>query len=370
MSAHASLLPELEEVIRHGSSERRATTLRRITTLFLDGAGRFNDDHLGVFDLVFSRLIPSAEVKARTELSHRLAPLATAPAEAVRRLAHDDDIAVAGPVLAQSRQLAETDLVTIARTRSEAHLLAIAGRGRIAEAVTDVLVRRGARDVAHRVADNLGAHLSERGFFTLVDRAKSDSLLAEKVGLRPDIPPRLFRDLLLETTPLVQQRLLASAPPAMQAEIRRLLAKVLHPTEATAAPPDYVTAERTIEVLRGEHALTEATVAEFANKGEYAEIIAALASLCAVPTEVVDRLMGTERPDPILILCKSAGWSWTTVAALIAVRPGGEDTSAPTLDAVRADFDRLSPDTARRVVRFWQVRPDHRPQTAEEGGEV
>ena len=122
MSAHASLLPELEEVIRHGSSERRATTLRRITTLFLDGAGRFNDDHLGVFDLVFSRLIPSAEVKARTELSHRLAPLATAPAEAVRRLAHDDDIAVAGPVLAQSPQLAETDLVTIARTQSDAHL--------------------------------------------------------------------------------------------------------------------------------------------------------------------------------------------------------------------------------------------------------
>ena len=75
MSAHASLLPELEEVIRHGSSERRATTLRRITTLFLDGAGRFNDDHLGVFDLVFSRLIPSAEAKARTELAHRLAPL-------------------------------------------------------------------------------------------------------------------------------------------------------------------------------------------------------------------------------------------------------------------------------------------------------
>src|SRR5512144_507472 len=243
MSAHASLLPELEEVIRHGSSERRATTLRRITTLFLDGAGRFNDDHLGVFDLVFSRLPPSAEVKARTELSHRLAPLATGPAEAVRRLAHDDDIAVAGPVLAQSPQLAETDL------------LAIAGRARIAEAVTDVLVRRGARDVAHRVADNLGARLSERGFFTLVDRAKSDSLLAEKMGLRPDIPPRLFRDLPLDTTPLVQQRLLASARPSMQAEIRCLLAKVLHPTAATATPPDYVTAQRAIEVLRGENAL-------------------------------------------------------------------------------------------------------------------
>jgi uncharacterized protein (DUF2336 family) len=193
------------------------------------------------------------------------------PAEVVRRLAHDDDIAVAGPVLGQSRQLAETDLVTIARTQSEAHLLAIAGRARIAEAVTDVLVRRGAREVAHRVADNLGARLSERSFCALVERSKSDSVLAERVGLRPDIPARLFRDLLLEATALVQQRLLTSATPAMQAEIRRLLAKVLRPTDATTAPPDYANAQRTIEALREGGMLSEASVVEFANEGQYAD---------------------------------------------------------------------------------------------------
>ena len=38
MGAPASLLPELEDVVQHGSPERRAETLRRITTLFLDGA--------------------------------------------------------------------------------------------------------------------------------------------------------------------------------------------------------------------------------------------------------------------------------------------------------------------------------------------
>jgi uncharacterized protein (DUF2336 family) len=370
MSAQASLIPELEEVIQRGSSEKRTKTLRRLTTFFLDGASQFNDDHLGLFGLVFSRLIAGAEVKARAELAHRLAPLGTVPAEVVLRLAHDDDIAVAGPVLGQSRQLAETDLVTIARTQSEAHLLAIAGRARIAEAVTDVLVRRGAREVAHRVADNLGAHLSERSFCTLVERAKSDGILAEKVGLRPDIPARLFRDLLVEATTLVQQCLLASATPAMQAEVRRLLAKGLQPTGATSAPPDYATAQRTIEALREGGMLSEATVVEFANKGQYAETVVAVASLCAVPTAVVDRLMGAERPDPVLILCKSADWSWATVAVLIAARPGGQDTSTSALDVVHADFDRLSLGTAQRVVRFWQMRSDDRPMPAEDGAEV
>ena len=98
MSAHALLIPELDEVIERGSPERRAKTLRRITTLFLDGASQFNDDHLGLFGFVFSRLIAGAEVVARAELAHRLAPLRTVPAEVVLGLAHDDDIAVAGPV--------------------------------------------------------------------------------------------------------------------------------------------------------------------------------------------------------------------------------------------------------------------------------
>ena len=38
MAVPASLIPELEEVLQHGSAERRARTLQRITTLFLNGA--------------------------------------------------------------------------------------------------------------------------------------------------------------------------------------------------------------------------------------------------------------------------------------------------------------------------------------------
>jgi hypothetical protein len=95
-----------------------------------------------------------------------------------------------------------------------------------------------------------------------------------------------------------------------------------------------------------------------------------MASICAVPTEVVGRLMGAERPDPVLILCKSAGWSWATAAAIVAARPGGQDTSILDLDAVHADFDRLSLDTARRVARFWQMRSDDGTLRAQDGAEV
>src|SRR5436190_1325104 len=139
-------------------------------------------------------LIAEIEAKARAELSNRLAPVGNAPVGVVRTLAKDDDISIAGPVLTQSRRLAETDLLEIARTKSQAHLLAISGRAGIAEPVTDVLVSRGNREVMRGVAENRSARLSENGFSTLVSKAENDGALAEQVGLRPDIPPRLFRD--------------------------------------------------------------------------------------------------------------------------------------------------------------------------------
>ena len=176
---HASHIPELDDLIERGSPGRRATTLERMTAFFLDGASRFNDDHVRLFDLVFSRLIGEIETTARTELSRRLAPVGKAPIETVRRLAHDDDIAVAGPLLERVDRLSDADLADIAESKGQAHLLAICARARIAQPVTDVLLRRGDCEVVHGVAENRGARLSDEGFCTLVERAKTDGVLAD-----------------------------------------------------------------------------------------------------------------------------------------------------------------------------------------------
>jgi uncharacterized protein (DUF2336 family) len=238
MAATASLIPELEDVIQHGSPEKCADTLQRITTLFVDGAKWFNEEHVGLFDDVLCQLVTEIETKARSELSRRLASIANAPAELVRQLARDNDISVAGPVLKQSERLQENDLVDIAETRGQAHLHAISGRKGIGEAITDVLVRRGNEDVARSVADNASARLSNDAFSALVNRAEKDGILAEKVGRRPDIPAHLFRELLMRATEVVQRRLLATAKPETQAEIRRVLAQISKELNTENIPRD------------------------------------------------------------------------------------------------------------------------------------
>lgn len=355
MPAVPSLIPELEDVVQNGSPRRREQALRRITALFLDGAGAFNDEHVRLFDDVFNYLIDEIEAKARAELSDRLAPVRNAPGGLIGRLARDDDISVAGPVLRQSGRLGDNDLVEIAETKSQAHLLAISGRPGIAEKVTNVLVRRGDRDVARQVAENRGALLSEASFTTLVVKSQEDDVLAEKVGQRPDIPPPLFRALLLRAAAVVQQRLLATASPQTQAEIRRVLERVSGEVAAKSKGCDFTEAKHTVAALRRRGELDEAKIIEFASAPQYEHMVAGLAELCAVPIDVVDRLMGGERPDPILILCKSKGWGWPTARAIIGGRLGRKTNSSQGLDAAFSNFERLTAATAARVIKFWQM---------------
>jgi uncharacterized protein (DUF2336 family) len=354
MGVPASLLPELEDVVQHGSAEKRAETLRRITTLFLDGVSGFNAEHIALFDDVIGCLIEEIEAKALAELARRIAPVPNAPAGVVSTLAKNDDIEVAGPVLRQAR-IDENDLMHVAETKSQAHLLAMSTRLGIGEALSDILVERGNRDVARSIATNPHAQLSTNAFTTLVKRAEQDGVLAEKVGMRTDIPPRLFRQLLMQASDVVQKRLLSKAKPETQAEIRRILAQVTDEVAAKAAPRNYAAALDAVRALHKERKLGESDIAEFANAGKYEETIAALATMCAVPVEVVDRLMNGDRADPVLILARAVGFGWPTVRAVLRARPGPKP-SPQSLDVARENFERLTTTTAQRVVRFWQVR--------------
>lgn len=356
MGAALSLIPELEDVIAHGSRRKRAQTLQRITDLFLNGASRFGNAHVELFDTVFGRLIEEIESKARAELAHRLAPVDNAPLRLMLTLARDDDIAVAGPVLKLAPRLREVDLVDLARTKSQAHLRAISARQMLGEAVTDVLVRRGDREVARSVAANRGARISDTGFFRLVKRAESDGVLAEQVGLRPDIPPPMFRELLERATAVVHQRLLASASPALKAEIHRVLARVSEEVGARGGRRDYRAAQRVVLGMHRMGQMNEPALAAFADAGKYEETVVGLAALSKVPIDVADRLMAGERADPVLILCKAAKMDWPTVKSILTAQAQGKLPSSQTIEAAFANYDRLSPATAQRVVRFWQVK--------------
>ena len=357
MNAQQSLMDELEEAVQSGSREKRVDTLRRITDLFLIAPAQLNDDQIGVFDDVLTHLVARVETKARAELADRLAPIAQAPADVITRLAHDDEIEVAGPVLTQSTRLSTEDLVSIAQQKGQAHLRAIAGREKIEEQVTDVLVNRGDREVMHTLASNAGAAFSGTGYSTMVKRAEGDESLVEKLGRRIDVPTQLFRALLLRATEAVRARLLAAAGPDRQDEIRKMLANISHDIEREApAARNFESAQRLVSLLKETGRLNEDEILTFSKHEKYEETVAGLAALCSVPMDLIERLAQSGRADALLVPCKAAGLGWVTVRAILDLLSRHNAIAEPDMDVAKNEFAKLSPPTAARVLRFWQVR--------------
>ena len=365
MEAGESLISELEDAIQSGSKDKRVDSLRRITDLFVADADRLNDQQIDVFDDVLCHLIKRIEGKALEELSRRLAPVSQAPSDVVRRLARNDDIAVAAPILTQSTRLTDSDLVEIASTKPQTHLLAISGRSQVSTTVTDVLLHRGDRDVFHKLAGNSGASFSENGFATLVKHSERDEQLAEKVGLRLDVPLRLFRELLLRATEAVRSRLMALAGPESRKQIQRVLAAIAEDAQHEAGfqnQHDYTEAQAHSLAMRAAGELNEAAIFESAKAGRYMDLVAQLALLCGSPLPLVERLLQNGSREAILVPCKAAGLQWPTVRMIMMCRSVGGVNSEHDLESARTDYFKLSQANAQRVLRFWQVR-----QTAADG---
>src|ERR1700738_4097919 len=103
MSQSKSFLQDLDEAISRGTPESRARALWHATDLLI--AGRYSDDEIWTFGEVIGRLADEIEVAARAQLAKRLARFDTAPVNIIHKLAFDDSIDVAGPILQESKRL-------------------------------------------------------------------------------------------------------------------------------------------------------------------------------------------------------------------------------------------------------------------------
>jgi uncharacterized protein (DUF2336 family) len=357
MAVATSLIPGLDEIIKHGDPDRRAEAARRITELYFEEAATLRSDHVDLFDGALINLVPATETASRVELAERLAVIANAPRGLVGQLAREDEILIAGPLLRRSPVIDEGALIDIAQIKGQGHLLAMSERPALSPGVTDVIVRRGDRDVVRRAAGNAGALFSPTGYSVLITRASQDGVLTLKVGQRDDLSDQQLKDLLAGSIDIIRRRLFEVVKPARQAAIKQAMSEISGVPEPVESRRDFAPALRTILALRSAGELNEAALLGFAKAFKYEESIAALAAMSGVRIGTLDRLIRGERYDPILIVGKVVGLEWATVRALILLRLGAHRVPSPTdIESARVNFARLMPSTAQRVVNFWQTR--------------
>jgi uncharacterized protein (DUF2336 family) len=354
-----SIIAEIEGTFASGSADKQADILRRVTDLFLAGADKYSDEHVDLFDGVIARIAEKIETKARAELAHRLAPSPNAPPKTVRKLAHDESIEVAAPILSLSNRLSDEDLLAIASGNSQDRLLAISKRSTLSEKVSDVLVTHGNRDVVLSVTRNEGARISDAGYTKLVDRSINDEVLAICVSLRKDIPQEHFNALIAKASEVVFEKLAASNPHAVY-EVHRVLTDITG-QDASGQPKakrDYHHAVAQFEAVKQSGIPVDPVVCEYAKNGKFEETVAALSALSGAPIKLVESVMNDGRPDSdfALILAKAAGLSWPTVKHICTLRRKVFRFSPQAIENARHSFERLQTKTAQRLVRFYNER--------------
>ena len=201
----------------------------------------------------------------------------------------------------QSEALTDATLIECAVTKTQDHMLAISRRKTVSEPVTDVLVKRGDRDVLLSMVRNAGARFSRNSFAILVKRAEGDDTLTGCVGRRPDLPAALFERLLEAASEAVRAALQAERKHA-PSEIEHAIEHVANAirSEATTQTQAHAAARVRVQSLNRAGKLNWAKLEEFAKAGRADELAIALALMAQVPDEVVFDIMnepGRRRPD-------------------------------------------------------------------------
>jgi hypothetical protein len=354
MVGRPSLISELEDAIASRSDDKRTETLRKVTDLFVGNAPNYNEEQVLLFDNVIGRLAEDSDVSAKAELSERLAAIENAPINVVARLAADDLIDVAGPVLKNSNRLNEVQLAGLAATKGKRHLLAIAGRQDLSEQVTDALLTRGDQQVARSVASNASASVSETGYDALADIAANDASFAESLVLRKDIPHRHFRTL-VALAPQAVQRRLAATNPRLAERIRQAIIEA-EQDAPKAVERDYAPAIAVVGAMAKQGTLTDEGVLAFAKDAQFEQTVVALSALAELSIDAAARLFTSEPTDTVLIVAKAVGLTWPTAKCLLLLRTTGRSASPGDLESAKSNFVRLGSVTAKQGLARYKTR--------------
>jgi uncharacterized protein (DUF2336 family) len=348
-------LRDLDDAVTRGSPESRAKALWHTTDLMITGS--FSEDEIWTFGEVVTRLADEIEVAARVQLAQRVARFDRAPVNIVHKLAFDDAIEVAGPVLRESKQLEPYALVANVCTKSQTHMLAISKRESLVESVTDELVTRGNQEVVKSVVQNNGARFSDFGFLHMIQRAEGDSILAEQLGLRKDIPRHVFQQLIAKASSDVKKRLEGERPDMAQ-HIQSSVTDVAGALQSKFGPVSrsHFVAKRLVAAQHRLGNLNENSISTYARSHRLEEVTIGLSLLCALPSDVIERAVLDKNRETLLILVKALDFSWETTMALLFLGAKDHRITAQDLRDLESEYGRLNIATSRSVLAFYQSR--------------
>lgn len=358
MGSRVSKLQDLIALAREPSSEKRRELLREITDIFFARSDAESGPELALFDDVLTQLAGEMEVAVRAELAERLAPAALAPRRLLKSLAGDEAIEVARPVLEGSGSLSDEDLISVAKSRGQAHLQAISRRGAVSEIVADAIVERANDDTLGVLLANDGAILSRLAHQTAVERAEANPALHEAVISRRSLPVDLLNEMYFVVEKQLRARILERNAALDPAALEAALAAGRNRVAAAdgALPADFAAAEREVQAMAARKALAPEALAAMLRNRETTKFMIALAELAGVDFATARLILERRELDGLAIVCRAADFGralFVTLAVLVLDREADPMGRAKEYGDL---YGELTKDAALRTLRFWRMR--------------
>ncbi len=358
MSSAQVCLQDLEALSVERDAGKRRDLLRKVTDLFFITETQQSDADRDVFGGVLERISFELEVEARAELSQRLSSTRFAPHNIVRRLA-EDDIDVAKPVLERSNVLSDEDLVDIAYSKGQEHLMAMTRREALSAAVTDVIVQRGNDEVLTSVSGNLGAAFSAKGFDMLAVKATDIPKLRENLIERDDVPNEVVEMIKASVAAKLKKEF-----SDQHADISAM--EVDHVVELQSGNMDFssIVVEETglglpqidIKDLHKKGLLTQAKIREFAEKGLRSELVHSLAIKASIDVGMAYHTLYEAEVPALAVLCRAYHFKRETFGLLLQERVRASGLATEHVVSAMKRYDSLNDETAQRIFRFLKVR--------------
>jgi len=352
------MLTELTCLAEERSPEKRLDLLRKISDLFFAGIDMHSEAETSLFNEVIERIVDQISGDAKIDVATNFATLPGFPLPVVRKLAHDNNIEIARPVIRGALGLTDLDLIEIGRKAYDQHLDAIAGRTPLSEAVTDVLIDRGSSEVVHTVSANHGAAFSERGMDMLVGKARDDGSLQHILVERSDLTQAAVDKL----SSIVSEALaikLAERGYQVSGNIPEQVVKTARDAFARAVQDrdqNALAAERIIAQFGAGRITLENALLEIVKCQQMLAVAALLSHHTGLDRNVLMKMLSGGTPQTVLVLMRALGLQWATVAAFMALRAAKQRTRQTLSTKAQRDYEAIDATAAQRTLRFLQIR--------------
>ncbi len=351
---------QLIELARDRSGERRRELMHRVADMYFQFGPRADDPELDLFDEVLSQLAQEMESKVRAELANRMALARVPPKDLIRNLALDETIDVASPILQLSRALSEEDLLEVARTRSEAHLKAIARRSNLPVSVSGVIIERAEESTLEILLANASVNMSREAHERLVDRAIKHPALQSAVVRYAKLPVDLLNEMYFQVESrmrtFILQRNSQIKPEELDEALRQSRDRVA--TRKKPLPDDFARAQKTVKSAEIRGTISPSSLVGFLRSGDVTAYLIAISRLAGVDFETARNIYERRELDALSIICKAAGFDRAIFITLAVLVLGRENNPMGRAREYGEIYDALPREVAKRTVRFWAGRRD------------